>query len=71
MAKKNRGQVLEAHACKPSCLGGRDQKNCGLKPALAVCEILSQKNPLQKRAGALGFIRAKIFTQFSFLTIPK
>jgi hypothetical protein len=29
------GQVLVAHASNPSYLGGKDQENCGLKPARA------------------------------------
>jgi hypothetical protein len=49
--KKTRSQVLGAHACKPSYLGGRDQEDHGAKPAWAkqiVCKTLSQKNKSQK-----------------------
>jgi hypothetical protein len=43
--------MLVAHACNPSYLGGRDQENCGLKPAPGklVQETVSQKNPTQNR----------------------
>jgi hypothetical protein len=36
-----------------SYLGGRDQGDYGLKPAWAVCKILSRKHWTQKRAGGV------------------
>jgi hypothetical protein len=32
--KKNFSRAPAAHACNPSYSGGRDQEDCGLKPAL-------------------------------------
>jgi hypothetical protein len=41
-----------AHACNPSYPVGGDQEDHSLKPAgQIVCEIQSQKDPSQKRAG--------------------
>jgi hypothetical protein len=37
--------VLVAHACNPSCSGGRDQEDQGLKPARAK----SSQDPISKR----------------------
>jgi hypothetical protein len=46
---------MVAHARNPSYSGGRDQENCGLKPAgQIVHETLSKKNSLQKRAGGVA-----------------
>jgi hypothetical protein len=42
-------QVLVAHDCNPSYLGGRDQEDHSLKP-----DTLSQKYPTQTRAGSSG-----------------
>jgi hypothetical protein len=48
-------RVLVAHACNCSCSGGRDQEDCSLsQPRQIVHEILSQKNPSQKRAGGMA-----------------
>jgi hypothetical protein len=33
--KKKWSQVLVAHACNPSYSGGKDQEDCGSKPAWA------------------------------------
>jgi hypothetical protein len=33
--KLNLSQALVAHACNPSYSGGKDQEDCGLKPAQA------------------------------------
>jgi hypothetical protein len=41
-------QALVAHTCNPSCSGGREQGD-GSQPRQIVCEILSQKNPAQKK----------------------
>jgi hypothetical protein len=35
MKNKIYSQVLVAHACNPSYSGGRDQEDCGSKPARA------------------------------------
>jgi hypothetical protein len=44
-----------AQTCNCSYSGGRDQEDCGLKPAPAnSCETLFRKNPSQKRAGGLA-----------------
>jgi hypothetical protein len=41
--------ALVAHACNPSYSGGRDQKDCGSKPAWANnSQDLISKNPSQK-----------------------
>jgi hypothetical protein len=46
---------LVAHSCNPICSEGRDQKNCSSKPAQANSQqILSQKNPSQKRADGVA-----------------
>jgi hypothetical protein len=37
--------VLVAHACNPNYSGGRDQEDCGLKPARAN----SSKDPISKK----------------------
>jgi hypothetical protein len=48
-------QAVVAHACNPIYSGGRNQEDFGLKPArVIVRETLSQKNPLQKRAGGVA-----------------
>jgi hypothetical protein len=49
-------QVLLAQACNPSYLGGRDQEDRGLKPALANSSQnpILKKNPSQKRAGGVA-----------------
>jgi hypothetical protein len=47
--------VLVAQSCNPSYSGGRDQEDCGSKPAWANSSrdcIL--KNPSQKRAGGVA-----------------
>jgi hypothetical protein len=44
----NGGQVLVVHACNPSYSEGRDWEDQGLKQI--VHEIVSRKNPSQKRA---------------------
>jgi hypothetical protein len=33
--KHYQGQTQVAHVCNPSYLGGKDQEDCGLKPAQA------------------------------------
>jgi hypothetical protein len=46
--------VPVAHACNPHYSEGRDQEGHGLKLTQEiVCETLSQKSPLQKRAGRM------------------
>jgi hypothetical protein len=45
--------ALVAHACNPSYSGDRDEEDRALKSVWAV-ETLSQKNPLQKRAGGVA-----------------
>jgi hypothetical protein len=46
--------VLVAHAYNPSYLGGRDQEDCGSKPAEANSSWEPIfKNPSQKRAGGV------------------
>jgi hypothetical protein len=44
-----------AHVCNPSYSGGRDQQDCGVKPAWANSfrDPIS-KNPSQKRAGGVA-----------------
>jgi hypothetical protein len=37
--------VLVAHACNPSCSGGRDQEDQDLKPA----QTNSSRNPISKK----------------------
>jgi hypothetical protein len=44
-----------AHACNPSYLGGREQEDCSLKPALAnSSQDPISKNPSQKWAGGVA-----------------
>jgi hypothetical protein len=47
-------QVLVTYACNPSYSGGRDQEDCGSKPAWANSETPSQKYLKQKRAGRVA-----------------
>jgi hypothetical protein len=42
------------HTCKSSYSGGRDQENCGSKPAWANSLWLSQNKPITKRAGGMA-----------------
>jgi hypothetical protein len=44
-----------AHVCNPGYSGGRDQEDCGSKPAQAnsLRDPIS-KNPLRKRAGGVA-----------------
>jgi hypothetical protein len=56
---KNQESILSwvpvVHACNPSYSGGRDQEDHGLKPVQQIVhKILSQKNPIQKRAGRVA-----------------
>jgi hypothetical protein len=47
--------VPVAHTCNPSYSGGRNQKDCGSKPAQQIVqETLSLKNSSQKRAGGVA-----------------
>jgi hypothetical protein len=46
--------VSVAHACNPNYSGGRDQEDCGSKPAWANSVTLSQKTPTHKRAGRVA-----------------
>jgi hypothetical protein len=45
-----------AHACNPSYSRGRDQEDCGSKPAWAKSSSnpISKKNPSQERAGGVA-----------------
>jgi hypothetical protein len=44
-----------AHTYNPCYSGGRDQKDHGSKPSWAIVqETLSQKNPLQRKAGRVA-----------------
>jgi hypothetical protein len=54
--KKKQSWVLVAHACNPSNLGGRDQEDCGLKPAQANRSVRSylEKTLHQNRAGGVA-----------------
>jgi hypothetical protein len=51
-------QALVAHACTPSYSGGRDQEDCGSKPALANGSqdpiSKKKKKKLQKRADGVA-----------------
>jgi hypothetical protein len=50
-------QGTVAHACNPSYLGGRDQEDCGSKPARensSARTYLKKKNPSQKRDGGVA-----------------
>jgi hypothetical protein len=49
------GRVPVAHACNPSYPGGRDQENCGSKPAWAnSSQDPISKKPFIKRAGRVA-----------------
>jgi hypothetical protein len=49
------GQVLVTYTCNPSYSGGRDQEDCGLKPAWGiVLKTLFLKNPSHKRTGGVA-----------------
>jgi hypothetical protein len=53
------GQVLEAHACNPSYSGGRDQENCGSKPAWANSSMRTYlKKPFTKM-GLVEWLKMK------------
>jgi hypothetical protein len=44
-----------AHTCNPSYPGGRDQEDCGSKPAQEIArETLSQKTQHKNRAGGVA-----------------
>jgi hypothetical protein len=47
------GWVPVAHTCNPSYSGGRDGKDCGLKPAWANSsrDPIPQKSPSHKKGG--------------------
>jgi hypothetical protein len=45
---------MVAHACNPSCSGGRDQEDHRSKPEQIVCKTLSRKNPSQKTVGGVA-----------------
>jgi hypothetical protein len=48
-----------AHACNPSCSGGRDQEDCGLKPAQQiVCETLYLEKAFTK-IGLVEWLKVK------------
>jgi hypothetical protein len=52
LKKEIKGQAPVSHACDPSYSGGRDQEDHGLSQSREIIQkTLSQKNPLQKRAG--------------------
>jgi hypothetical protein len=56
--ENNLGWAPVAHTCNPSYSRGRDQEDCGLKPAQAIVhETLSQKNPSQK--GLVEWLKVK------------
>jgi hypothetical protein len=50
-------RVLVSHACSPSYSGGRDQEDCGLKPAWAnsLWETVSKIPNITKRGGGDGW----------------
>jgi hypothetical protein len=48
------GWTQEAYICNPSYSGGRDQEDHGLRPAQIKSKTLSQKYPMQKRAGRVA-----------------
>jgi hypothetical protein len=50
--KTSLGQALVTHACNPSYPGGKDQQDCGSKPAGA--NSLWDPIPSQKRAGRVA-----------------
>jgi hypothetical protein len=39
------------HTCNPSCAGGRDQENCGSRPALAVRSYLENTQHKKRLSG--------------------
>jgi hypothetical protein len=47
--------VLVAHSCSPSYSGGRDQEDCGLKPAWAnsLRDLILKKTHHRKRASGM------------------
>jgi hypothetical protein len=49
--------VLVAHTCNPNYSGGRDQKDLGSKPSLALFKRpYLKENPSQKRVGGVAQI---------------